>query len=298
MTKMHDDELDIDLSLVESLIRQQFAQWADLSLRYVPSGGTDNALFRLGDKMVVRLPRLAGGDAQLHKEKRWLPFLAPYLPLAIPEPLALGHPTEGYPLYWGIYTWLEGEALEYEKIHDHEQLARDLAAFIMALQAIDTTDAPRPSTANFGRGVPLATRDEYTRKGIQQCEGLIDTDAALIAWERALAAPAHDGDLQWLHGDLLKGNMLMHNGRLSAVIDFGALAIGDPACDLQPAWNLLTAESRAVFREALGVDDAMWERGRGWSLSVGVIALPYYQHSNPYLAHISRRAIAAILSNM
>lgn len=297
-TQMHADEVPIDVPLVQRLIAQQFPQWAELPLQRVQSAGTDNAMFRLGADLVVRLPRIEGATAQVTKEQRWLPHLAPHLPLAIPEPVAMGQPNDDYPFIWSVYKWLTGEALEYENVHDHAQLARDLANFILALQKIDTTDAPRPSVANFGRGVPLQTRDTGTRKAIAECDGLIDTDKALIAWERALAAPIYDGEGVWIHGDLLKGNMLMHNGRLSAVIDFGAAAVGDPACDLQPAWSLLTPEPRAVFREAMGVDDATWERGRGWSLSVGVIALPYYIDTNPVLAGISRQAIEAILATM
>lgn len=294
--KMHDDEVDITLSLVRHLIRTQFPQWVELPIQIVKSAGTDHALYRLGNDKVVRLPRTEGVIEQVNKEQVWLPKLAPHLPLAIPTPCAEGVASEGYPFRWSIYQWLEGENATIERLANPIQAATDLAQFINALQAIDTTDAPNPESHNFFRGVPLAMRDAQTRTAIAKLDGILDTNAAIAAWEVALQAPVWDDAPVWIHGDLQSGNLLAQQGQLSAVIDFGGLAVGDPACDLQVAWNLFSSETRKIFREVLQVDDATWARGRGWALSVGLIALPYYQITNPALAGISRRAINEVLT--
>ena len=295
--KMHADEVDIDEALVRRLLAAQFPQWADLPLAAVPSAGTDNALYRLGADMAVRLPRIESATWQVDKEQRWLPRLAPHLPLAIPVPLAMGEPGEGYPFRWSVYRWLDGENATVERIADPGQLAIDLAAFITALQRIDATGGPPPGAHNFFRGEPLAERDTETRAVIASLAGTLDADALTAAWKAALHAPAWHGPPVWIHGDLQSGNLLAVQGRLSAVIDFGGLGVGDPACDLIVAWNLLSADTREVFRAALAVDDATWARGRGWALTVGLIALPYYEKTNPVLAGIARRSIDEVLAD-
>lgn len=294
---MHTDEVHTDVSLVARLLSTQFPQWADLPIRPVHSAGTDNALYRLGDDMVVRLPRIHWAVGQVEKEQRWLPRLAPFLPLAIPVPLAHGQPGEGYPWRWSVYCWLDGENVSIESIANPRQAAIDLAQFIVALQRIDATGGPPPGSSNSLRGEPLARRDRGTRAALATLHGALDTGAATAAWETALAAPAWRRPPVWLHGDLQSGNLLGAQGRLSAVIDFGCLGVGDPACDVMAAWLFLSAETRDVFRSVLQVDDATWARGRGWALSVGLIALPYYQSSNPVLAAIARRAIAEALAD-
>jgi aminoglycoside phosphotransferase (APT) family kinase protein len=294
--RMHPDELDIDVALVERLVAAQFPEWAALPLERVESAGTVNAIYRLGEEMAVRLPRRAAWTGGFDKERHWLPRLAPHLPLAIPEPLAHGEPGEGYPLPWAVYRWLEGEVATPGHI-DQSQAALDLAGFILALQRIDPADGPRPSAENYQRGVPLGTRDGGTRRAIGELEGRVDTAAALEAWEVALLAPEWERPPTWLHGDLMPGNLLVRDARISAVIDWGALAVGDPACDLMPAWNLLEPDAREVFRGALGADDATWARGRGWALSVAVIALPYYWETNPEFAAIARRTLTAVLED-
>ena len=295
--KMHVDEVDTDVALVGRLLAAQFPQWAHLPIEPVHSAGTDNAIYRLGDDMAVRLPRILWAIEQVDKEQRWLPKLAPLLPLAIPAPLAKGIPGEGYPWHWSVCRWLEGENATIERIADPVQAATALAQFIAALQRIDSTGGPLYGTPNFSRGEPLAMRDSQTRAAIASLHGTLDTDAATAAWEAARQSPAWSSPPVWIHGDLQSGNLLAQHGRLRAVIDFGSLSVGDPACDLQVAWNLLSAETRAVFRAALAVDDATWARGRGWALSVGLIALPYYQSTNPILAGISRRAIDEVLAD-
>lgn len=295
--KMRPDEVDTSEELVRRLIVAQFPQWSDLPVAAVTSAGTDNALYRLGDDLVVRLPRVQGASGHVDKEQRWLPYLAPHLPLAVPVPLATGVPGEGYPFPWSVGRWLVGENATIARLADPQQAARDLAAFIVALQRIDTTDGPPPGAQNFGRGLPLAHRDESTRAAIVACRGLLDTDDAEAAWEVALRAPVWQQPPVWIHGDLQSGNLLAVRGRLSAVIDFGGLCVGDPAGDLLPAWNLFDADTREVFRAGIGVDDATWARGRGWALSVSLIALPFYRITNPTLAEISRRAIAEVLAD-
>lgn len=297
--KMHADEVATDAALVEQLIAEQCPQWAGLPVVPVPSAGTDNALYHLGNALVVRLPRIAGAVAQVTKEQRWLPQLAPHLPLAIPTPLAQGEPGAGYPFPWSVYRWLPGENATLDRLADPVQAAADLAGFSAALQGIDATGGPLPGSHNFGRGVPLAERDAATRACSAELDqlGMVDAEAATAAWDDALQAPAWDGPPVWLHGDLQSGNLLAQDGRLNAVIDWGALGVGDPACDLQPAWNLFTGEARQVFRETLGIDDATWARGKGWALSIGLIALPYYHQTNPTLAGIARVAIEAVLAD-
>ncbi len=295
--KMHIDEVDTDVSLVVRLLTAQFPQWADLPIEPVHSAGTDNALYRLGDDMTVRLPRIHSATGQVDKEHQWLPRLAPFLPLAIPIPLAKGKPGEGYPWHWSVYRWLEGENATIERIANPRQTATDLAQFISALQGIDATGGPPPEAHNSFRGEPLARRDAETRGAIAALHSTLDSEAVTAAWEAAFQAPEWQGLAVWLHGDLLATNLLAQHGRLSAVIDFGCLGVGDPACDLMVAWTYLSADTRNVFRVALQVDDAAWARGRGWALSFGLIALPYYQDTNPVLAGIARRAIDEALAD-
>jgi aminoglycoside phosphotransferase (APT) family kinase protein len=224
-------------------------------------------------------------------------MLAPHLPLAIPVPLAKGKPGEGFPWQWSVYRWIEGENATLDHLADPRRAAVQLAQFISALQRLDSTGGPVAGSHNFGRGLPLASRDLATRAAIAACHGLINTDAALAAWERDFHTPAWNGPPVWIHGDLQSGNLLANEGELTAVIDFGGLAVGDPATDLMVAWNLFPADIREVFRAEVGTDDASWARGRGWALSVAMIALPYYQQTNPMLADISRFAIEHVLAD-
>jgi aminoglycoside phosphotransferase (APT) family kinase protein len=234
---------------------------------------------------------------QIDKERQWLPRLAPHLPLAIPVQLAKGKPGEGYPWHWSVYRWLEGENATIDRIADPNQAAIDLAQFITALQRIDTTGGPPPGPHDLSRGKPLAMRDTYTREAIAALHGMIDSDAVTAAWEAALQAPEWNRAPVWFHGDVLPGNLLFERGRLSAVIDFGALGVGDPACDLMIAWGLFSGESRDMFRAALAVDEAMWARGRGWALSQALIFIPYYLDTNPVGVGNARRAIDEVLAD-
>ena len=290
--KMHDDEFEIDADLVSRLLARQFPRWAHLPLNPVASAGTDNALFRLGDQMVVRLPRIQWAVESVNKEQEWLPHLAPVLPFAIPTPLGLGEPDEGYPWRWSVYEWLDGNNPVPNKIVDPISLAKDLAHFVTALRKVDTSGAPLA-----GRGVPLQERDTDTRAAIVALTGMIDSSAVTNTWESALAVPMWSGPPVWIHGDISPGNILIVDGTLNAVIDFGVLGIGDPACDLIVAWNLLPANARVVFRSESQVDDFTWKRGRGWALSIALIQLPYYFQTSPDIAENARHVISEVLSD-
>ncbi len=291
--RMHDDEFPTDPVLVRGLVGAQFPEWGDLPIEPVLFGGTDNALYRLGDGLVVRLPRHERTVGTLEIERRWLPRLAPSLPLALPVPVAEGVPAEGYPWTWSIYEWLEGETATRERIADLGEAAIDLARFVGALQQIDATGGPPPSRHNAFRGVPLATRDESTRASIAALGSTIDTAAATDAWEAAVGAPEWDRPPTWIHGDLDARNLLARDGRLAAVIDWGCLGVGDPACDVAVAWKLLDADARDVFRAALSVDDATWARSRGWVLSQALNALSYYTlETNAVLVREAERWLA------
>jgi aminoglycoside phosphotransferase (APT) family kinase protein len=287
---MHADELPTDAGLVRRLLATQFPDWAELPVARVPSSGTDNALYRLGDELVVRLPRIGWAVGGVDREVEWLPRLARHLPLEVPAPVAKGVPGEGYPWPWAVYRWLEGENAVLGALADADGLARELGRFVRALRAIDRTGAP-PA----GRAKPLAERDAETRAALADLRGLIDTGPPAAAWEEALGAPAWDGEPTWIHGDLMPGNLLLREDRLAAVIDFAGVGLGDPAVDLIVAWNLLPAGARDVYRGELDVDDTTWARGRGWALSVALIQLPYYWETNRALAGNARHVLRELL---
>lgn len=292
--RMHDNEIDTDPDMVARLVSAQFPELASLPIERVPSAGTDNALYRLGHEWVARLPRIDWALGQGEKERQWLPKLAPHLPLTLPVQVAQGQPGEGYPYAWTIYRWLPGESATYERLADPNQAARDLAAFIRALHRIDPSGGPDARVQQM-RGSPLAQRDAGTRDAIAQLAGSMDVQAAVRIWDAALQAPEWGEKPVWFHGDLLPGNLLVDHGRLSAVIDWSGLGVGDPACDLMSAWGLFRGESRATFRAALGLDDATWARARGHALSQAAIFIPYYVNSNPVGVANSWRQLNAVL---
>ncbi|MFE0171629.1 aminoglycoside phosphotransferase family protein [Streptomyces sp. NPDC059002] len=284
----------IDTDLVRRLLAEQFPQWADLPVASVPLPGMDNATFRLGDDMSVRLPRYERWIGQVEREQRWLPWLAPQLPLTVSTPLGLGRPGQGYPFPWSVYRWLDGEAATTEGLADPVRTATELAGFIGALQKIDATGGPAPDLSNAFRGERVGTEcaslaaDSLVRAKIAKLDGIVDTDTVTAVWDAALAAPAWDRPPVWLHGDLATGNLLSVDGQLSAVIDFGTLAVGDPACDLIPTWMFLPASARDAFREAVDQNDATWARARGLALA-GSLPVP----DDPFFA-IPARVTAAL----
>ena len=276
MTTMHDDELELDDALVRRLLAEQFPEWAQLPLQRVEPSGTVNAIFRLGDDLSVRLPRREGPREPGSVELEWLPRLAPQLPVEIPVPVVQGRPGSGYPWFWEIHAWVEGEVVAVEEI-DAVRAARDLAAVVGALQRVDPAGAPP------GRGIPLAVRAGQMQYRWARFDG---DRRAWDAWQRALAAPPWDGPPVWHHGDLDCRNWLVRNGRISGLIDWGSMGVGDPACDVMVAWKLHSPAARDAFREELPTDDATWERARGWAVSQAVAALSYYTpENNPSLCH-------------
>lgn len=295
-SRMPDDEVNIDVSLVRRLVGTQFPQWADLPIEPVEVGGVDNRTFHLGAHMTVRLPSAAAYALQVEKEHQWLLKLAPLLPLSIPVPLAKGAPAEGYPWRWSVYRWLEGETATIEGIADLCQFATALARFLIALRRIDPAGGPPPGRHNFFRGGSLTVYDAETRQAIAALDGRIDAHAASAAWEAALETKWR-GPAVWFHGDVAAGNLLVEGGGLSAVIDFGTSGVGDPACDLAIAWTLFGGESRDAFRAALKLDDATWVRGRGWTLWKTLITLAEHIDTNPPEAEKARRVLDEVLAD-
>src|SRR5258708_10980104 len=257
--------LIIDETLVRALVSDQFAKWAHLPIRRVARGGWDNRSFQLGDDMVVRLPSAAPFAAQVEKEQRWLPVLASSLSYPIPTPLGLGTPARGYPWKWSIYRWLGGENVEPTSVADSTAFATDVAAFLAELHRIEATEGPQPGPHNFYRGGTLSTYDAEVRESIGRLESQIDTDAATAMWESAIRT-VWVGTPIWVHGDISLGNLLMLDGRLTGVLDFGSLAVGDPACDLSIAWTVFRGEARRAFRARLQFDAGTWLRARAWVL--------------------------------
>lgn len=295
MTQLHPGEYTIDQPLVQQLLNEQFPALAHLPLRRVHSTGTVNVLYRLGDDLCVRLPRLPDWAAALEKELRWLPRLAPHLPLRIPQPIARGAPTDAYPLAWAIYRWQDGQPYQDGLIAAEEAAATALARFVQALRQIDTANAPP------GGRKPLGQLDTATRAALDASAKVmgsaIDWGQAAAVWEQARLAPAWTGTPVWIHADLLRPNLLVAAGRLHAVIDFGSAGVGDPAGDVIPAWSVFGPAGRRKFRALLAVDESTWQRARGYALHQAALAIPYYTHSNPGFATQAKRTLEEVLSD-
>ncbi|WP_433546904.1 aminoglycoside phosphotransferase family protein [Streptomyces sp. CA-294286] len=282
---------EIDTALVRRLVDTQFPQWAGLPLRPFVPAGSDHVIHRLGEELAVRLPRHAGAIGQARKEFRWLPRLAPHLPLAIPVPVAVGEPGFGYPWPWAVSRWVQGEVATADALADSTGVATELACFLRALQRFALHDLPSGTAREGLSGWSLAGRDRATRSAIAEVDGVFDGTAMTELWDAAMGAPAWDRPPVWFHGDFHTGNLLTVDGRLSAVIDFGGLGIGDPACDLMIAFTLMTPGSRTAFRDTLGVDDATWLRGRGWAMATGLNAYTSYAAVDPRVATQTARQI-------
>ena len=294
---MHRDEVRVDEALVRRLLAEQFPEWADLPLGAVEPRGTDNWLYRLGAELVVRLPCRERTVATLVRERTWLPRLAGRLPLEIPRPVAAGKPGAGYPWTWSVYRWLEGENAIDAPAADLARAAADLAALLEALRQVDPNGGPGPGEENFFRGAPLVTFDARVRADLVHLRDEIDVEAATAVWDEALRAPGPAGPPVWVHGDLDRRNLLTRQGRLAAVVDFGCVGVGDPACDVAVAWKVLSPETRDSFRSALSVDEPTWSKARGWTVSQALGALAYYTpESNPSLFAEARRWLADALA--
>ena len=293
---LNTDKVHIDVSLVRRLIATQFPQWADLPVKLVELSGWDNRTFHLGEQMTARFPSAAEYSPQVEKEHRWLPKLAPLLPLPIPVPLAMGKPAEGYPWHWSIYRWLDGKTASIERINDLYQFATALAEFLVALQQIDATGGPMAGPHNFYRGGPLTTYDAETRQAIAILGDEIDANTVTAVWNAALASTWY-GSPVWVHGDVAVENLLIEKGQLSAVIDFGSMGVGDPACDLAIAWTFFKGESRDAFRAAMKLDSATWARGRGWTLWKALIVCAALPGTNSSEIEKSRLIIDEVLAD-
>jgi aminoglycoside phosphotransferase (APT) family kinase protein len=285
----------IDAALARRLVDTQFPQWAELPLKLLDPAGSDHVIYRLGEGLSVRLPSHAGAIRQAKKESEWLPRLALHLPLAVPVAVAVGEPDFDHPWPWAVSRWLDGEVATAEALADSSRAAVQLAGFLTALQAFVPGDFSVEDAREDLTGRPLADRDRATRAAIAEADGAFDAAAMTELWDAALSAPGWDRPPVWFHGDFHTGNLLTVGGRLSAVIDFGGLGIGDPACDLIIAFTLMSAGSRAAFRAALGVDDATWTRGRGWALATGLNAYTSYAAVNPRVAAQTTRQITEAL---
>lgn len=288
--QMHEDEVLIDDALVRALLEDQFPDLAKKRLARIADSGTDNAIFRLGDDLGLRLPRIHWAETQIDKECRWLPRLAPGVPAPVPVPLGQGRPGHGYPFPWLIYPWIEGTSMDRGTPVDSVALAEDVAQFVLALEQMPTKGGPEPTR----RGTPMAQFDEAVQWGIRQLDGLVDVARAQRVWESALAAGDWPGESVWIHGDLLPGNILVINGRLSGVIDWSGAGVGDPACEAMLAWAL-PEQVRQSFRRILGFDDATWARARGWVVEQTVFYIPYYAKSLPRAVAQAKERLNAAL---
>lgn len=292
-SKMHADEVHTDATLMRRLLAAQFPRWADLPISAVRSMGTVNAIYRLGDHLCARLPRVQAWAEGLDREWQWLPRLAPHLSLRIPEPVAKGCPEGSYPFSWAIYRWIDGQPYSDTLANDELQAARDLARFVTELRRIEPVpDAPR------GGRRPLRELDAVTRAAIESAQGVIDSDAARAAWDRALEAPAWNGPPVWIHTDLLRPNLLVHDGRLNAVLDFGGIGVGDPAADIIAAWSVFNQSGRALFRDALAVEGDTWNRARGFALHQAALIIPYYRETNPGFVSLAKRTVEQVLADI
>jgi aminoglycoside phosphotransferase (APT) family kinase protein len=290
--KMHDGQVDIDAGLVGRLVAAQFPGLDGLPVRAVQSTGTVNAIYRLGDQLYARLPRLPRWALALERECQWLPTLAPWLSLQVPEPVAQGCPADRYPFSWAIYRWIPGQPYADELVEDERRAASDLAQFVAELRQVPIAGAPRT-----GRR-PLRELDDGTRAAIESVGDIIDRPAALAAWEQALTVPAWDGTPVWIHTDLLRPNLLVADGRLNTVIDFGGVGVGDPAADVIAAWSVFGPAGRAAFRGALDVDDGTWNRARGYALHQAALIIPYYAQTNPGFVALAKRTVEEVLADL
>ncbi|MFG1603728.1 aminoglycoside phosphotransferase family protein [Actinoplanes sp. NPDC049265] len=285
---LHADEILVDVELVRRLVGRAMPEHAAAPVRRLRSSGSTNSLFRLGDDLLVRLPRQPGGSAAISKEAKWLSAFAPRLPVSVPEVVAVFGPDRDFPERWSVVRWIEGEhpgVVDQGSPADprRQDLATDLAAVLETLWRTDLpTGAESDPSLRWYRGEPLATMDQVTRENIERCRSLpdfgLDLDAAERVWDEALALPgaAQRAAPRWYHGDLAAENLLLRNGRLTAVLDFGCLAVGDPTVDLAVVWEILDPPAREVFRKRLGVDDAAWLRGRAWALSITLMIWYYW----------------------
>lgn len=295
------DESPPDIELARRLVAEQFSEWSELPVREVELSGWDNRTYRLGDELSVRLPRSRHYQEQVAKEQRWLPILAPQLPLPIPQPVAHGRPGLGYPYEWSVYRWLPGSPARPDLIEDPVAFARAVGEFLVALRGCDATGGPLPGQHNWWRGAPFEVYAEEALTALRELSDLgelspAETAAASTVLEDADAS-SWPGPPVWLHGDVAYGNLLVDEGRLAAVIDFGCSGVGDPACDLVLVWTLLPPSARSTYADALELDHGTWTRGRGWCLWKALITVVGSRDIDPAAAEEARRVIHEVLTD-
>ncbi|QTD56353.1 aminoglycoside phosphotransferase family protein [Parasphingorhabdus cellanae] len=264
--------IEIDTTLVNKLIAQQFPKWSNLTLTQVIPGGWDHRTFRLGETLSVRLPSAECYAAQIEKEYYWLPILEDQMPVSIASPIALGVPTSDFPWPWSIFQWIEGNAATIQEISITKDFPDTLASFLIVLHKCPITDAPKPDSHNFFRGAHLSYYSKQIERVIDSLGKQIDQAAVRDLWSTAIASQWEQEPV-WIHGDVAPGNLLLKSGKLTAVIDFGCCAIGDPSCDLTIAWTGLNKHSRRIFRDAIPLDEQTWERARGWAIWKALLVL-------------------------
>ncbi|MGC5170513.1 aminoglycoside phosphotransferase family protein [Microbacterium sp. DT81.1] len=291
--------MELDQELVRRLLMEQFPRWAHLPVRPVVPGGWDNRTFRLGDDLLVRLPSADGYAEAVEKEQRWLPVIAPLIPFEIPEPVALGMPTAEFLRPWSVYRWIDGVPAGEGAIHDLDGFARDVARFLTALADVDPSEGPAAGRHSFWRGAHPRFYDDEVQRSLVQLDGAIDTDAARAVWEAALHTEI-TGRPVWFHGDIAPGNLLLRDGRLAAVIDFGTSGVGDPACDLAIAWTVFDDSARRAFRDGLPWHDEVWARGRAWALWKAMLLMSGAagSHDPEAEARKARTVVERILANV
>lgn len=287
--KLHKDEIDIDKLIVRKLINEQFSQFSNLPVREVRLTGTVNAIYRLGEEYYIRLPRLDWANDALHNEFKVLPVISRNVTLRVPEIVEKGKPNADYPFDWTVSRWIQGDIYRDTLVNEAEA-AEELAQFIIELHSIQVTgDAPKA-----GRK-PLRELDEETVKAITECQGDIDVENALKVWHELIEAEPWDFNPVWIHADLLKPNLIVNGGKLSAIIDFGSAGVGDPAFDIIPAWTVLTSEARGLFKRVLNLSDDIWQRARAYALHQAVFIIPYYRESNPKFVEQAKKTINNLL---
>ncbi|MEO3746082.1 aminoglycoside phosphotransferase family protein [Plantactinospora sp. B5E13] len=295
---LHRNELPVDESLVRTLLKAQRPEWAELPLS-VAGSGTDNTMFRLGDDLLVRLPRTPDKEPSIRKEQKWLPRLAPRLTLAVPEPVFAGAPSPDFPLAWSVYRWIDGAEPGPDTVEDWPAFGTDLAAFVRQLHGLDLTGATRADDLGGYRGGSLRSFDEWVGGYFADCRAIgpsLDLETVERLWRDALDLPEPSGSHVWLHSDLRPTNLLVRDGRLCAVIDFGALAVGFPDAEHAPVWDLPTP-ARQAYWDSLDLDDLTWTRARAWAIGVGVAGLAYYWSTYPAFVAECQARLRAILDD-
>ncbi len=286
----------LTINHVKAAISSQFPTWSTLEIKEVEAQGNDNITFRLGDQMLIRIPSADRYAEKVFKEQEWLEKISLQLDVTIPVPIALGLPTEHIPFHWSIYRWIDGKSLNLidKKDLNLDLLAAQVASFLLKLHKVDTTNAPLPGKHNFWRGWNLSVYDHEVKGALKSLSGLIEINSLQDVWQSALAS-SWQRDPVWVHGDLSVGNIILKDGQVEGVIDFGGMAVGDPACDLVLTWMLFEGASRTIFKEALNLDRQTWQRARGWALWKSLITLQAMQDRSSLAARFQIGVIQNVL---